>query len=241
MCFVLSFSLTSFAQRKITFTAADHLTVTADLYRVDKNSPHIILFHGENESRGEYRDIAPKLQKLGFNCLAVDLRYGKESNYIRNETSELARQKDFPSTMSDCEKDMVASIDYISKTSHNQCIILIGSTFSASLAMKIANQDKKIAAVAAFSPGEYFGPTISVREWLSGFNTLLFVATTQHEYPFVTNLLENIPQSFITRFQPSFGNGAQGIAALHDINPTSNECWMSLMVFLKKVKDTKNE
>ncbi|MDR0815506.1 MAG: hypothetical protein LBN37_07135, partial [Bacteroidales bacterium] len=88
ICAVLSVSSQLYAQKKVSFTAADGLTITADLYRVDKYAPFIILLHRENSSRGEYHDIATKLQKLGFSSLAVDLRYGKECNYVRNETSK---------------------------------------------------------------------------------------------------------------------------------------------------------
>jgi hypothetical protein len=46
----------------ITFQAADGLTATGDLYLTgDKAAPFILLFHQADYSRGEYRQIAPKL------------------------------------------------------------------------------------------------------------------------------------------------------------------------------------
>jgi dienelactone hydrolase len=233
-----SFPIYVCAQRKVTFTASDHLTVTADLYRLNKNDPYIILLHRENSSRGEYRDIAPKLQKLGFNCLAVDLRYGKECNFVRNETVMQAQQKNAATSMLDCEKDIAAAIDYIVKTAVNKRCILLGSSFSASLAMKAANHHRDVTAAIAFSPGEYFGSTVSVKDWFADYDRFLFVATTQHEYPFVTDLLQNIPSSArLTRFQPSSESSVQGAPVLWNEEASSDEYWMSLMLFLNKVKE----
>ncbi|MDR3095016.1 MAG: dienelactone hydrolase family protein [Bacteroidales bacterium] len=241
ICVALSVSSQLYAQKKVTFTAADGLTITADLYRVDKYAPFIILLHRENSSRGEYQDIAFKLQKLGFSCLAVDLRYGKECNYVRNETSKqyLEQNGGIPATMLDCEKDIAAAIGYVTNIAINKRLILMGSNFSASLAMKAANHNQQVTAAIAFSPGEYFGANVPVKKWLTDFDQLLFVATTQHEYPFVTDLIQTIPTNLLTRFQPTGGNGMQGAPALWNEEPTSNEYWMSLMLFLNKVKEAK--
>jgi dienelactone hydrolase len=222
----------------VTFTTPDGLIVTADLYRLDKSAPYIILLHRENSSRGEYRDIAPKLQKIGFNCLAVDLRYGKESNFVRNETVAQAQQKGVPATMQDCEKDIRAAIDYIIKISVTKRCILMGSAFSASLAMKVANRHPQVMAVAAFSPGEYFDNPNEVKNGLTDFDRMLWVATTRHENPFVADMLQHIPEDLLTLFQPASGNGLQGAPALWDEDAESNEYWMSLMLFLNKVKET---
>ncbi|MDR1667501.1 MAG: alpha/beta hydrolase [Bacteroidales bacterium] len=227
-----------FAQKKVTFTTADSLTVTADMYRVDKYAPYIVLLHGENSSRGEYRDIAPKLQKLGFNCLAVDLRHGKECNFVRNETVKEQWQKNgIQAVMLDCEKDITAAIDYIAAIAINKRCILLGSNFSASLAMKTARHNRQVTGVVAFSPGEYFGPSIAVKDWFDGFDHLLLVAATQRETPFVAELLQDIPADLLTRFQPATGNGQQGAPALWKNDSTSDEYWISLMLFLNKVKE----
>ena len=103
------------AQRKLTFLAADKLIVTADLYLYDAGAPYIILFHQENSSRGEYREIAPRLVKMGFNCLAVDLRSGKECNFMQNETAALAQKNNLSVTLLDAEEDIRAAMDYIKK------------------------------------------------------------------------------------------------------------------------------
>ena len=225
------------AQRKVTFLASDRLEISADLYLYDRGAPYIILFHQENSSRGEYREIAPKLQRMGFNCLAVDLRSGKECNFVQNETAALAQKNNIPVTLLDCEKDIRAAMEYVEKTAIKDRYILFGSSFSASLAMKVANQNRNVVAVIAYSPGEFFTP-VNVSDWLKDFNKLIYISSTKREQPFITELTKNIPEQLLATYQPS-GDGVRGAPALWNDHPQANDCWMSLMLFIKKVKDEK--
>ena len=234
--FVLSTPLS--AQRKITFLASDGLEVTADLYMYDAGAPYIILLHQENSSRGEYREIAPRLQRMGFNCLAVDLRSGRESNFVQNETAALAQRNNVPATNLDSEKDIRAAIAHIERTtniSRSNRHILFGSSFSASLAMKVASQNRNVAAVIAFSPGEFFRP-LTVKDWFKDFNHMVYITHTRREAPFVTELINEIPANLITQFQPS-GEGRHGASALWNDHPQASEIWMSLMLFINRVKE----
>jgi len=241
LCFIvfvlLATSLQLSAQRKVTFLSSDGLEITADLYLHDRGAPYIILLHKENSSRGEYREIAPRLTKMGFNCLAIDLRSGKESNFVQNETAAFAQKNNFPTSLLDCENDILSAIEYIRNTAINPRCILFGSCFSASLAMKVANQNRRITAVIASSPGEYFKP-LTVKDWLTDFNQLLFVTSTKWEEPFVNELLSDIPPHLISRYQSSEG-GVQGAPALWNDNPETNVIWMSLMMFINKVRKEK--
>jgi len=87
--------MTSWGQKntfqKVTFPSTDGLMLTADLYMPHpKTAPFIVLFHQARWSRGEYREIAPKLNEMGFNCLAMDQRSGGEVNDVKNESYALA-------------------------------------------------------------------------------------------------------------------------------------------------------
>jgi len=225
------------AQRKVTFWAEDGLLVTADFYLFDNGAPYIILLHQGNSSRGEYREIAPKLLKMGFNCLAVDLCSGKESAFVQNETAPLAQKSNISSTNLDSEKDIRAAMDYVEKTAVRNRCVLFGSSFSASLAMKVANQNKKVTAVIAFSPGEYFSP-LSVKDWLNDFNKMTYIALIKREQSFLDELVKDIPAQFITQFMPS-GEGVKGAPALWNDNSQAKDYWVSLMMFINKVKEEK--
>gem|GEM_PF-5977157 len=66
--------------QSISFKSADGILITADSYVPHTTtSPLILLFHQAGSSRGEYNEIAPRLNELGFNCIAVDLRSGEFS------------------------------------------------------------------------------------------------------------------------------------------------------------------
>src|SRR3972149_6331103 len=78
--------------KTITFPSTDALLITADLYFVSDTLPYMILCHQAGYSRGEYMETADKFCNLGYNCLAIDQRSGKEVNGVKNKTATLAEQ-----------------------------------------------------------------------------------------------------------------------------------------------------
>ncbi|MBW1906474.1 MAG: hypothetical protein JRJ24_14450 [Deltaproteobacteria bacterium] len=63
----------------------------ADVYASQsKSATLVLLFHQAGWSRGEYREIAPKLIKAGYQVMAVDQRSGGKVNGIQNETHRRA-------------------------------------------------------------------------------------------------------------------------------------------------------
>jgi len=97
-----------FTGQTITFNAADGLKVTADLYQSGQEQvPLIILFHQAGYSRGAYRPIAPRLNKLGYDVLALDQRSGGEARGIKNQThllaKKLAKATDYAAAIPDLE------------------------------------------------------------------------------------------------------------------------------------------
>ncbi len=150
--FLFIFSMNN-AQQTVNYKSSDGLDITADLYLQDKSYPFILLFHQANFSRGEYLETAPRFVKIGYNCLVVDLRSGKEVNYIQNETAKKAIELKLPTGYLDAEKDIIASINYIKQYTKDK-IILAGSSYSASLVLLIAKHNPMVSAVLAFSPGE---------------------------------------------------------------------------------------
>ncbi len=226
------------SQDVVTFTASDGLTVTANLYEADEKNPYIIFFHQAGYSKGEYKNTATKFLKLGYNCLAVDLRSGGGVNFVQNETANLAKEKGFPTTYIDAEKDMLAAIDYAWSKSKKP-MILFGSSYSASLAMRIAKGNPKVKAVIAFSPGEYFQPDIVMKDQFVGYDKNVFVACSQREYSYMNDLLVNIPNNLKTVFKPQDGAGEHGSKSLWQSCPTSKEYWLALLMYFKKIDNIK--
>ncbi|MBU0764256.1 MAG: dienelactone hydrolase family protein [Bacteroidetes bacterium] len=225
----------SFCQELVTFEASDGLTVSADLYEGDKDNPYILFFHQARSSRGEYRESAWKFKNLGYNGLAVDLRSGEDCNYISNETASEAKRKGLPATYLDAEKDILAAIEYAwSKT--NKPVVLFGSSYSASLCLKLAKGNDKIKAVVAFSPGEYFQPDLTMKDELNGLDKPVMVASSQREFTYVEEMLGFVDDKYKKLFSPKGGPGDHGAKALWSSCPVNREYWLELNLFFKKLK-----
>lgn len=237
IAYILFFLLTfgqMHAQERVTFPAADGLTVYANLYEIDETLPYILLFHQADFSKGEYKASAIKLLKLGYNCLAVDLRSGDNVNFVQNETAQEAKTKGLPTGYLDAEQDMLAAIEWAFARSKKP-VVIFGSSYSASLALKIGRSNPNVHAVVAFSPGEYFQPDLILKDQLNGFDKPVFVACSQREFTYMGDLLSAIPENRKTIFKPQVGPGEHGSKALWASCPSSNEYWLALLLFFKTI------
>lgn len=232
-CFYSSFCST--AQEKVTYFSGDSLRITADLYMKDYKLPFILLFHQEGSSRGEYNEIALRLQKLEYNCLAVDLRAGEKINYVTNETAERAKISKIPHSQLDAEEDIKASIRFIRKF-NLQPVVLFGSSYSASLCLMNAANNPDVCAVIAFSPGEFFRPEVVVKDAIAGITKPIFISATDLEYDFINQMVAGTPEQNRYIFRPSKGKGDHGAKMLWNSSETSDECWLELLLFFKRIR-----
>ncbi len=232
--FVFCYNLLS-AQEKVSFIAEDGLQVTADLYQVNPERPYVILLHQAGYSRGEYKNIARKILKFGYNCLAVDLRSGGEVNYIQNHTALVAVQKGYSTDYLSSLKDIEASIKWVKKRS-DKPVVLFGSSFSASLSLLLAKDNPDIDAVIAFSPGEFFEPEINIKAEIKDLKKSVFVAASKREEPYIKEMFRFVPSTNKTIFAPEKGPGEHGSKSLWNSNPTSKEYWLALTMFFSKIR-----
>ena len=216
----------------IEFPSLDGIGITADLYKRDDSSRWIVLCHQSRSSRGEFREIAPRLCALGFNCLALDQRSGEEMNGVTNETVGRALERGKGVTYFDAEQDIRAAVRYaVAQSKHP--IILLGSSYSASLAFKIAKNEQGIAAIAAFSPGEYFGENYSLARDVASIRLPIFLASAKDEPRSAANTIAGVPDSLKTQFIPHC-QGDHGAKALLADDADAEEYWKALTVWLKK-------
>jgi pimeloyl-ACP methyl ester carboxylesterase len=228
-------SLVGFSQQTVTFEASDGLKVTADMYVVDKKFPFMIFFHQAGSSRGEYKEIARKFFKLGYNGLVVDLRVGDEAQYVGNETAVEAKRSGKEVSFMDAEKDVIAALDFAWGKNHLP-VVLVGSSYSASLCLKVAKGNDKVKAVVAFSPGEYFGDDYNVKEGLAGFDKRVIALCSQREKTYVEDMFADVDTKLKTVFSPKEGPGAHGAKALWDECGEKREYMWNLNLFFKTVE-----
>lgn len=164
---------------------SDGAQVFAYLFKTKAPKGLILLFHQAGSSAQEYSPIVPKLNALGWDCLAVDLRSGGDM-YGQNRTFEaLGRSAGYM----DAYKDMVSAADYARKLGYKQ-IVAWGSSYSASLAAKLAVDRPFISKVLAFSPGEYMDDPTIVRRWFSQVKVPVLAVWADGEEASVRALLE---------------------------------------------------
>ena len=225
----------SFIKTTITFPSKDSLPITADIYKNKETPITILLCHQAGYSRGEYKDSAVELTKLGYTVMAIDQRSGKTVNNIDNETAIAARAKGLGDTYLDAKQDIEAAIDYIYNQNGGQKIILVGSSYSSSLALLMGVDNAKIKAVAAFSPGEYF-KGIDINKSISSYKKPVFVTSSLSESAGVKTLVNKVDASYLTHFIPEV-KGIHGSRALWETTEGNETYWASFKEFLSSLKD----
>ncbi|MFK5878717.1 MAG: alpha/beta hydrolase [Flavobacteriaceae bacterium] len=230
MMLVLSIS----AQEKIEFSSLDGLLISADLYEVENPKLTILLCHQAGYSRGEYINTALQLNALGYSCMAIDQRSGKGVNGITNQTNARAKEKGLDTRYLDAHQDIEAAIDYLYIRNKNQSIVIVGSSYSATLVLLEAKENEKVKAVAAFSPGEYFD-MINVNSTIAGYKKPVYVTASNSETPNLTDLVSGISSEYLSHYKPS-EKGIHGSRALWKTTDGVDEYWKSFRSFLKSVE-----
>ena len=224
----------------VTFTAADGLTITGDLYthQNKENVPFIILFHQAGFSRGEYNETSDKFLELGFNCLAIDQRSGNEVNVVINETHKQAVEEGLPTEYTDAMPDLKAAINYVKDSLKPEKLFILGSSYSSVLSLIIAAQNSDaIDGVLAFSPGEYFEYNkTSIVEFAKEISIPVFITSAKSEYNNWKDIFEAIPGSNKVKYIPEV-ESIHGSRALWKTTEGSEECWNAVELFLlEKIK-----
>lgn len=114
--------------------------------------PLILLFHqGGASVRAEYRNIAPRLAELGYDMLGFDLRRGGDLFDGHNRTLAALGDQEF--TFCDAYADVQAALSYATHRFSGRTLIAWGSSFSASLVVRLAaDHPEALTGVLAFSP-----------------------------------------------------------------------------------------
>jgi len=213
----------------VTFEAEDGVLVTADALRPETfPKTVIVLFHMAGASRGEYLDIAKRLNRMGYATLAVDQRSGGMFNGIKNETAaRFGRDPGYAGAI----PDLKAAVSHAREKLGAERIGVIGSSYSAALVLVLAGRERNFAdAVMAFSPGEYFSDRQFVKSALAGISVPVFLTAARSEAgqwrPFA-DILKDRASGFVPK-----GNGRHGATAL--LSSDGKEYWAALEAFLTK-------
>lgn len=220
------------------FNAPDGLPIRADLYVASPSAktPMIVLFHQAGWSRGEYREIAPKLNAMGFNALAVDLRSGGEVNDVANDTARAAKLADTDASYVDARQDLVAALRHAREEYAEGTLIAWGSSYSSSLALQVAGTEEGLVdGVLAFSPGEYFAKLGKGKSYVTdaaaSIRVPTFITCSKNEVRKTKPLFEAVAAEKKTFFAPTTA-GNHGARALWSKFRDSTAYWEAVVSFL---------
>lgn len=225
------------ADGPVSFKATDGVEITGDFYgQASGTRPLVLLFHMASSNRGEYKAIAPKLNALGFDALAIDQRSGGTGFGSRNETvARLGRSTGFDEAL----KDLDAALTFARSEKPARPVIIWGSSYSASLVFLLAAaRPKDVSAVLSFSPGEYLGR--SVKDAAKQVNVPIFVTSASDSGEIgaarVILTAAGTPATRKTQFVPKAG--VHGSSTLDPArNPSgAQENWSAVTAFLTGLK-----
>ncbi len=226
-----------FKGETVHFKASDGIEITADLYMTpDSKAPFIILYHQAGYSRGEYRSIAPKLNKLGFNCMAIDQRSGKEVMGIINETNKEATKANKPTQYVDAIPDLEAAYLYVRHGIKPNKIIIWGSSYSAAIVFFLGSAHHDgVNGILAFSPGEYFKINAKeIKSYASKVTCPVFITSAKDEHKNWKGIYNSI-KTKKEYFLPA-EKGKHGSKALWPDNSDQKAYWAAVSNFLNKLK-----
>jgi alpha-beta hydrolase superfamily lysophospholipase len=236
---LLAAPLAAQAPKTITFPSADSVPVTADLYApLPSTAPFIVLFHQAGASRGEYREIAPKLVAMGFNCMAVDQRSGDAVNGVRNVTAREANDRHQPVSMLSARQDLESALRYARERYARGPLLAWGSSYSAALVLVVAGQNRGLVdGVLAFSPGEYFpvapGRPTLVTEAARAIRVPVFITSARSEQNDWRSIFAALSPAVRRAYVPE-AEGRHGSSALWKETPGQEGYWQAVRGFLNR-------
>ena len=223
--------------KTITLKSADSLDITTDVYYSGyPEAPVFLLFHQAGYSRGEYREIAPKLNTWGFSCISIDQRSGKGVKDVENETFIMAQKLGKGTTYPDAMPDLEAALEFASKEFKDNKIIIWGSSYSAALSLVLGSRKyNNVIAILAFAPGEYFEfEGRKIKEYAAEINVPVFITSSFDEHKFWKEIFDTIPNSNKRYYLPDSA-GYHGSKALWKEHPGHEGYWEAVEKFLQEV------
>jgi pimeloyl-ACP methyl ester carboxylesterase len=212
------FSCAVHAGERVTLQASDGGTVYGTLSRHDAGAQSgtiLLLFHQAGASRHEYDPLVPVLTKMGYDTLAIDQRSGDGLFGGRNET---VSKRGGSAAYLDALPDLEGALAW-ARARHYGRTAVVGSSYSASLAIVLAAKHPgEVAAVASFSPGEYFDNDKDMIKRAAAKITVPFYVTTRpEEEDKVEEVLRDAHGGNVTHYRQATGvHGASTLVQARD-------------------------
>ncbi|MDE3071790.1 MAG: alpha/beta fold hydrolase [Pseudomonadota bacterium] len=203
------------AGEPLTLRAADGVSVYGTFERAQPHNRNVILlFHQARGNRHEYDPLLPVLHRLGCDTLAIDQRAGGDLFGGHNRTVEkLGRSTGYLAAMPDLEAALAWA-----RQRHYGRIVAVGSSYSSALVILLAaRHPHELAAIASFSPGEYFDDVNLVKNAAARIAMPFYITTDPDEADNVAAVLRHAHGGNIVHYRPAFGvHGASTLVQARD-------------------------
>lgn len=138
------------SMNKISLTTKDGVKIAADLYSVDNVVGWLVLVHMMPVTKESYKDLATRLQRLGYESVAIDLRGHGESDGGPNgylNFSDSQHQKSI--------SDLRAAVDYLiqERGATPDKISFIGASIGANLSLQYISEYQEYETAILLSAG----------------------------------------------------------------------------------------
>lgn len=228
-------SVNGMRQDTVLFNSADGLPMRGVLYLADSAAPMIVLCHQARFNNYEYAETAPKLVQMGFSCLAIDQRSGGSMGEHTNATNEAALAQAAETGYMHSLPDIQAAVNYAAGIS-GKPVILWGSSYSATLVMKVAMENANVRAVVGFSPILKFDTGISAADIFIAYSGKpIFITSTEKEGAPIAKALGHLGDDILYQYYPET-KGTHGSKALWSSDPASGAYWNEVTAWLQKHK-----
>lgn len=216
-----------------TVKATDGLNIVGYLYPASKPRAVVLLFHQAGSSKYEYDTIGPRLAAQGYTALAIDQRAGG-TLFGDNSTVHMIGGS---APYLDAKKDLEGALQWAGD--QHLPVILWGSSYSAALVFLVAAEHPgKVAAVLAFSPGEYLGNPSMVRDAARKVTVPVFVTSAKDsaEIAAAKLVVDAVPGKRNVQFVPPTAGVHGSSTLIADKNRSgAEENWRAVEAFLTDV------
>jgi dienelactone hydrolase len=222
----------------VTLSAADQVKVRGDLYALEGEdrlgAPVILLFHQAGSNRGEYVEIARRLNEHGFHALAIDQRSGGKRWGFDNETvTRYGESTGYLEAM----PDLAATLKWKTDAGYTGPTVIWGSSYSAALVLLLAAGHPQIDGILSFSPGEYLDTRSNeVREAAERVQQPVLVLTPEDERDRATQIFEVIPSEDKKLVIPELAVHGSSML-VPERNPGAEKIWPEVLAFLDRFSD----
>jgi len=218
-------------QDTLLVASADGLEMRAIVYAIDSSSPVIVLCHQARMNNYEYAEIAPKLNALGYNCVALDQRSGGPMDAHENITFNNAKTQGLATNYTTSLSDITAGVN-LAAAKFNQPVMLWGSSYSASLVLKVAMDNANVKSVVTFSPILKFDDGSTAADYFKNYNGKpIFMTSTEKEAAPLTKALSHLPEDVLYQYYPDM-KGTHGSKALWSSDPAHEAYWAEVEKWL---------